>query len=526
MWKAYGLALQAAPERHPGALGDQGDEDGDDATSTSRVSSVKDKRTGTALGAWDYRGGPFIVDSAVRRAGAADHHRLVGGERQPAERPRGAGRLQRRTSTSTLRSAPRIANEAINAGITIAYYNAAGIPDSNGNPWSTHLAEHPRRDGDRGRRAVRPGHDLPAAQVRHLRHAAQQRLRLLADRPDEPRHEDVLRSSTRSSQDGGGWTALCHSILEQREQHLRPDAERQRRPSRTCSRRRLPGGIPGGFLTTNGFSTIDNTGGTWTINPSRPTCRSPSRCRRADAAGAARRLGADVAVAGQPGRADLLRRHRARRRTSTRPAVDHDNIIAGTYHNGTGAGKLTYIGGHSFSTSLPYSTNAEAPYLRAFYNSLFFNGGAVAKLDLTLVAGELPAERHRPAQREHRQHRRAATRPSVRNVGLTLRPASPTSRRPSGPAPTVSGQTLRWPGGLGDIAGGATAVTFKVSVASSVSGTSGSKQFGTFHAPYGDEFGEALHRRRLPRHHDHARAGADAHEDAGVAGARSPPARP
>src|SRR4029079_17177026 len=36
-----------------------------------------------------------------------------------------------------LRHAPKIANEAINAAITIAYYNAAGIPDSNGKPWST-----------------------------------------------------------------------------------------------------------------------------------------------------------------------------------------------------------------------------------------------------------------------------------------------------------------------------------------------------------------------------------------------------
>ena len=88
------------------------------------------------------------------------------------------------------------------------------------------------------------------------------------------------------------------------------------------------------------------------------------------------------------------------------PAVDHDNIIAGTYHDGTGAGKLTYIGGHSFSTSLPYSGNSEAPYLRAFYNSLFFNGSAVAKLDLTLLAEHVPAERHGAAEREHRQHGR------------------------------------------------------------------------------------------------------------------------
>ena len=64
-------------------------------------------------------------------------------------------------------------------------------------------------------------------------------------------------------------------------------------------------------------------------------------------------------------------------------SLDHDDFIDGTYHNGTGLGKLTYIGGHSFSTAVPYSGNFEGPYLRAFYNSLFFNGSAVAKLDLT-----------------------------------------------------------------------------------------------------------------------------------------------
>ena len=136
---------------------------------------------------------------------------------------------------------------------------------------------------------------------------------------------------------------------------------------------------------------IANGGGTWTVDPERrPTCPSSQSVPTTGAPGAARRLGADVAVAGQPGCADLLRRHGVASRTSTTPGVDHDHIIAGTYHDATGAGKVTFIGGHSFSTSLPYSTNAEAPYLRAFYNSLFFNGSAVAKLDLQLSPASFP----------------------------------------------------------------------------------------------------------------------------------------
>src|SRR5581483_11299638 len=70
--------------------------------------------------------------------------------------------------------------------------------------------------------------------------------------------------------------------------------------------------------------------------------------------------------------------------------VQYDQIISGTYHDGTGQGKLTFIGGHSFSTSLPYAGNTNGPYLRAFYNSLLFNGAAVAKLDLQTSPATFP----------------------------------------------------------------------------------------------------------------------------------------
>ena len=46
MWKAYGLLYRLLAERHPGPVGDQPDEDRRRATSTSRVTNVKDKRTG------------------------------------------------------------------------------------------------------------------------------------------------------------------------------------------------------------------------------------------------------------------------------------------------------------------------------------------------------------------------------------------------------------------------------------------------------------------------------------------------
>ena len=153
MWKAYGLVYRLLQNGIPVRWAIKEAKTAITDVDVS-ASSVRDKRTGTALGAWDYRGGPFIIDSADAAAAlpiitawwAANGN-------QPNVHEALAG--FNANVNVTLRSAPRIANEAINAGISIAYYNAAGIPDLNGNPWSTDLSEHPRRGGDRGRRAVR-----------------------------------------------------------------------------------------------------------------------------------------------------------------------------------------------------------------------------------------------------------------------------------------------------------------------------------------------------------------------------------
>ena len=173
------------------------------------------------------------------------------------------------------------------------------------------------------------------------------------------------------------------------------------------------------------------------------------------------------------------------------PTVDHDHVISGTYHDGTGEGKVTYIGGHSFATTLPYSDNVEGPYLRMFYNSLFFNGSAVAKLDLTYSPTTYPLNGTGPLSVSV-VNTGGSVATNVHNASLTLAPGFTYVSTTSGPAPVVNGQTLTWPGGFGDLAVGATAVTIRVSVASSVSGTLGRSRLGTFHAAYGDVFGEAF----------------------------------
>jgi hypothetical protein len=137
MWKAYGLVnrlLQNGipvnwaikPFSSPKSFNDI------DFT----VTTVTDKRTGTSIGPWDYRGGPFIINAAdVPAANPIITAWWAANANQPNIHVVGS------TTTANvdvvLRSAPRIANELTNANISIAYYNAAGIPDLNGNPWST-----------------------------------------------------------------------------------------------------------------------------------------------------------------------------------------------------------------------------------------------------------------------------------------------------------------------------------------------------------------------------------------------------
>ncbi len=95
-----------------------------------------DRYTGTPVGSpYSYRGGPFIIDSAdVAVADPIITAWRTGNAGQPTIHQATAPFTA--NVDITLRTAPRIALEAINAGIAIAYFNAAGIPDSNGNVWS------------------------------------------------------------------------------------------------------------------------------------------------------------------------------------------------------------------------------------------------------------------------------------------------------------------------------------------------------------------------------------------------------
>jgi len=481
MWKAYGLVYRLLQNGIPVQW----------AIATSKsstndidfsASSVTDQRTGAALGSWDYRGGPFIVDSAyaaqalpIITAWWAAHGNQPNVHQATAS--------FNANVPLVMTQAPRIANEAINASITAAYYNAAGIPDAAGNPWSSTSPNVLNETQIAGGALFKQGT------------ACEQSKYTIFVTPHNSGYSYSLTDPTNLGtktyaqldsfvQQGGGWTALCHSILSN-ENAIAALTTNGNTSVKALFPTSQPGGVPGGLLTTTGFPLIDNTGGTWSVlAPGLPAAQAvPTSVAQTLPGGSVQTWPAP----GNPG-APTYYPATNRVGTFTASGVSHDDFLTGIYHNGSGSGRITYIGGHSFGTALPYSTNANAPFLRAFYNSLFFNGAGEARLDLSLVSSDYPQNGTGLLDLSIKNVG-GATADNVASLGVTLAPGITYVGTTTGPSPTVSGQTLVWPGGVGSIPGGATAVTFQVSVDPSVSSTVGSKHLGTLSATFTDDFG-------------------------------------
>ncbi len=494
MWKAYGLIYRLLQNGIPVGWAILPGKNFD-AIDFS-VTSARDRRTLTALGAWSYRGGPLIIDSAdVPAALPLITAWWSANGNQPNVHEALAGFTA--DVNIVLRSAPRIANEAINAGITMAYYNAAGIPDQNGNPWTTAspniLDETEIAGGALFAQGVCRSRRYDTFVTPHNSGYTYS----LTD-------PNNLGTQTYSQLDtfvheGGGWTALCHSVLSN-ENNIRDLTVNGSAAVKSLFKTSLPGGQPGGFLTSSGFTTIDNTGGTWTV----PTSAADLPLAQAVSTTVAQALpGGSVQTWPAPPASGAPSYYAATERVAyfDTVTVDHDHIVAGPYHNGTGLGKVSYLGGHSYSTAVPYAGNFEGPYLRAFYNSLFFNGSAVAKLDLTYAPSTFP-QNGTQLLNVSVTNTGASTATAVGavpgNVSIVLNPGFTYILTSLGPAPTVSPNTpsagyttLTWTN-LGDVGGGQSVITIKLQLDAAVTSTAGLKQFGTFHATYGDVFGEGF----------------------------------
>ncbi len=490
MWKAYGLVYRLLEHgiavhwtiKNPKNFNDI------DFSATSR-----DLRTSTALNAWDYRGGPFVIDQPdVAAATPVIQSWWATKGNLPNVHVATASFMA--NVDITLRSAPRIANEAINAGISIAYYNAAGIPDLNGNVWTT-LSPN-----------VLDQNEIAAGALFAVSGGCQRRAFEVFVTPHNTGYAysltDPANLGTKTYaqldnfvQQGGGWVALCHSILSN-ENAVANLTLNGSLAVKQLFRTSLPGGQPGGFLTYTGLTGKDNVSGTWTVlSPDGATLPIAQAVNTTVPQALPGGSVQNWAVNGPTPRVSY---YPATERVASFKSggVDYDQVVNGVYHNGTGLGKMSFIGGHSFSTAVPYAGNYEAPYLRMFFNSLFFNGSAVAKLDLVTAPASVP-EQSTPTVLVDLRNVGASTATNSDLLTVTLQPGVTYLMTTSGPAPSVApgpgGTTLlSWGNALGNIPGNTTAATVQVSLSASFTSVLGNHALAKLGGKYGDVFGEGF----------------------------------
>lgn len=483
MWKVYGLLYNLLQNNIPvsWAIEPTKAYNGIDFTTTA-----EDARTNVVVNGgnpYDYRGGPFVIAQAdVAAAQPFITAWWAANSNQPV--------VHRATAAFNaevnivLRHAPRIAIEQINQNIAIGYMTAAGIPSTNipGNP---------------GYYLVNQAF-INAGGLFQLGTCSSRKFDVYVT----PHNEGFSYSLTNPANagtityaeldrfvyQGGGWVALCHSISSN--ENAINDLYRNSDPAVRALFAPLP--VTGGFLTVNGLDVANKNQGnnnTWVVDanavalpvaqvvPTNATITVPSGYLgtwRSPVTG-----GTTTQYWSQTERvADF-----------TEGAFQYDHTINGVYHDGLGQGKMTFIGGHQHQTTA-YNSNPDATFLKAFYNSLFFNGAAVAYLGLftdpesvnqgvlTDVAIEL-------------RNTGASTAMNVQNAIVTL-PVGVTYVSTTGPAPSsVSGgganpTVLTW-NTLPDVNAASVALTVNVTVQFF---TPGPNQIATLQAQYGDVFGE------------------------------------
>ncbi len=478
MWKAYGLVYRLNKSGVPvrWAISQTKSWNGIDFTATT-----VDQRTGAVINSgnpYDYRGGPFIIDSADAAAALPIISAWWGAQ---ANQPT----VHRATAAFTadidivLKRAPEIAVEATNFSIASAYFTAAGIPDMNGNAWSTLspnvMTQTSIANGGLFLNSACSPRKFDVFVTPHNSGYAYS----LTD-------PNNLGTKTYQQLDyfvfqGGGWIALCHSILSN--ENAIADLYRNSTPA---VRAMFASSVNSGFLTQAGFTTIANGAGTYTVPPEgarQPVGQAVPTVPAQALPGGSVQTWNRSTVSYLPGVENIA--------WFQNGAIINDHVINGVYHGGDGRGKMTFIGGHSFATSLPYSGNYEAPYLRFFYNALFFNGAAVANVGLETSPATIPMGNTVPVTVKLR-NTGASTATFVDNLAITLEPGVTYLGMASGPTPTVSydgGKTILTFAPLGDVPAETTALQINTTASYASVGV---YKIAEVTATYGDVFAESF----------------------------------
>lgn len=400
----------------------------------SGAGALQDFRTGASLGfSRSYRGGPFIIapaDSAAARPIILAWQSTAGDSTAVHELLTGSFDAE---IARTLTAAPRIAIlRDGNENISFNNLNAAGIPDSAGNVWTSASA-------DVLTEAAVAGPTAGTGDGALFHSGGLPRYCYMASN-----HYVATAATTRVVGETRYWldqSPLTHAFMQ-------------------CEAARVfENDVSGRFLTTSGI--VDDGGATAT-----PTNRVPSDPLA--------QLDGTFEV--DSGSVDSIALGGGSFKTGVRTLINESSsvltdrivMLGGNLDGDPSNGKVTYLAGHDYSTALPISSNPQTNGVRLFLNTIFESGCAGSAVqDDVVVTKSAPAYSNNGQITYTINYSNPGPLP-VENLKLIDSvPAGTTYLAGSGsPAPTsTGGGILTW--NLPSLASGASgSVTFKVTAAS------------------------------------------------------------
>lgn len=415
---------------------------------TDFIASAQDIQTSAIITNHHYAGSPFIIDFTyapsaltIIQAWQLNHsvtvHQATAAFTAPV--------------AMTLNRAPRISIEERNAQIIIKYLNSAGIPDSNGNVWTTSSPDV-------------------------LDHATIANYGFLTSATDPCKRlkYDIFLSAHTSDNDWSGNNPVEIAARDALDTFLRIGGMLHA----TCHSIQSIETIVGPFITTT-FSVV-NQGDTFFVEkPDFPLTQAVSTLTPPS------RPGGSVNTWTAAYRPSAQRLAYFRKGTST-----YDFLAAGSYKGGIGAGKIVYEGGHEYSYNMekPYtdSANADMVFLRYLLNSVLFS---VGKPRIALNASPLNIPAGFPSTVVFSLDNEGGSEAASASVTITLAPFVTYNFDASIPPTSIVGQTLTWDEtALLGHTGPGTILTFTASVTPP---TTGFNTIASYYTYYGDNFNKS-----------------------------------
>lgn len=415
---------------------------------TDFVASAQDIQTSAIITNHNYAGGPFIIDFSyaasalpIIQSWQLNHSVTVHQATSAFSAP----------VAMTLKRAPRISIEERNAQIIIKYLNSAGIPDSNGNVWTTSSPDV-------------------------LDHATIANYGFLTSATDPCKRlkYDIFLSAHTSDGDWAGNNPVEVAARDALDTFLRIGGMLHA----TCHSIQSIETIVGPFITT--ALSVANQGDTFFVEkPDFPLTQAVSTPT------APSRPGGSVNTWTATYRPSAQRLAYFRKGTS-----NYDFLAAGSYKGGTGAGKIVYEGGHEYKYDMkkPYThvDNTDMIFLRYILNSVLFS---VGKPRIVLNASPLSIPAGFPSTVVFSLDNEGGSEATSASVTITLAPFVTYNFDASIPPTSIVGQTLTWDeSALSGHTGPGTILTFTASV---IPPAPGFNTIASYYTYYGDNFNES-----------------------------------